>query len=215
MSKTYVYIHNADRSREYAVRHYCISAGTKLIQGPHLEYRVLIDGEYVTPQIELERAQDRANSILKNKRVGTTVGIHAFRGHDRVDGVRFRAMEDKPPVAHTEGVEGIDRFVGWVEAERKAGRLTDRRYAGICVCKPDSDHRDCAAVDIFASDAHMTYMLKETFNNQDWYHTKYSILAQTIYFPTGGTSYRTEHYYGEFHSHLHLSVNGGIPNSAC
>jgi hypothetical protein len=57
----------------------------------------------------------------------------------------------------------------------------------------------------------MGKMKNEFISNSDYYHTKYCILADRLYYPGGGSAY----YSGPYHTHLHTSVYGGIYNSAC
>jgi hypothetical protein len=110
----------------------------------------------------------------------------------------------------TSGVDGIDKWCGLLKSE---GFTDDRtfRYAGICVCKPGSDHKDCAAVDNFDTADRMRAELQLALKYRDYINLKYCILFDRIYFRDGSVRVHT----GTYHSHLHTSVYGGIFNSAC
>jgi hypothetical protein len=208
----YVYSVEEKLSREYSRVRFCVNAGASRVKGGQwLKYRVNV-GTNKGILRDFAGAKNRARHVLRTKPIGTTVQLQAVRLDpiDVVATVKFRKVSSAPPVADTEGVEGIDRFVGWVNAESRAGRLKGVRYAGICVCKHPSDHADCAAVDIFATEESMEAMRHEALTNVAYYHTKYTILYRTISFPT-----TSQPYYGDYHAHLHLSVNGGIHDAAC
>jgi len=208
----YLYIYNEDRSKEYETVRFCINAGANEIKKDwEIKYRVGVAGENLGMPRDFQPAKDRAKSLLRYKPSGVTIVMERLdTSNQPVDKVRFRKVTVKPPVATTEGVLGIDRMVGWVNQESRAGRLDGVRYAGICVCKPDSDHKDCAAVDIFATWASMDKIEKEFWSKPDYYNAKYSILRSTIRFYQSA-----QHYTGDYHAHNHLSVNGGKPGSAC
>jgi hypothetical protein len=209
----YLYIHDENRSKEFSVVRTCVNVGADEIKRPwDVKYRVGIAGENVGIPLEIAAAKERARDLLRKRPIGDTIVLQRLRSdNDSVaDQVRFRKVTKKPPVASTEGVLGIDRMCGWVNAEARAGRLKGVRYAGICVCKPDSDHADCAAVDIFAEWASMEKIENEFWSKPDYYNAKYSILGSTIRFFG-----HAEHYGGVYHAHNHLSVTGGVPGSAC
>jgi hypothetical protein len=208
----YLYIHDKQRSREYELARYCVGNGVEVLERPwaSVSYRVGVAGESKGMPRDFSGAKKRAKELLVKRPSGVTVVVERLIGGDPADQVRFRKVTVKPPVAKTEGVLGIDRIVGWVNAEARAGRLHGVRYAGICVCKPDSDHRDCAAVDIFADMDSMEKIEREFWSQPEWYNAKYSILRDQIRFFG-----HAEHYTGVYHLHNHLSVNGGIPGSAC
>lgn len=212
--KTYAFIYKKDLSRHYRILRNSVTAGASKVYGPYRKYAVGLEGE-VGKKRSFSEAKSRARDLIK-KFPNHKVTFRAYKGDEVAGQVRFATLINKPPVAKTEGCEGIDRFVGWIEAERKKGKFKGRRYAGICVCKSTtsgshSDHADCAAVDVFASWADMHRMVQESLSNSDWYHTKYSILGDLIYFP----GLRPRDYTGNYHAHIHLSVNGGKHNSAC
>ena len=209
----YKFVHEGKHSRDYLRARSCVREGAKIVERKwDAKYRVGVVGQNLGMPREFEAAVDRARFLLRERPIGTTVVIQRLRSDNNspAETVKFRKVTVRPPVANTEGVEGIDRAVGWIEANKKR---SDRvRYAGICVCKPDSDHADCAALDIFATDSFMRRMKAEFLANPSWYHTKYVILYREICFPAPG---RCGPYFGVFHAHVHLSVNGGHPNAAC
>lgn len=205
------YVFNGKRSRGYLTARGCVRTGARKVKGAKwLRYRVSFNGTAGIRR-KYRPARERATDLLRSKPVGSTVRFKAVRGEDEVVGITvFRKATKAPPVPDTEGVLGIDRIVGWVNAEARAGRLKGVRYAGICVCKPNSDHRDCAAVDIFADWDSMEKIEREFWSKPDYYNSKYSILGRTIRYINSA-----QPYYGDYHAHNHLSVNGGRPGSAC
>ena len=209
---SYVYSDDGDVSPEFNQPGPCVTEGAKRAKrrAPWVKYRVNVNDD-VGELGSYAGKVDKATILLGGKAVGTTIRFQAVGRDGVLEQVSFRKMQDEP-VANTEGVEGIDRFVGWVNAEARAGRLDGVRYAGICVCKHPSDHADCAAVDIFATDASMRKMVAEALGNADYYHTKYTILYREICYPSPG---QCQAYFGDKHYHVHLSVNGGHHDAAC
>jgi hypothetical protein len=157
----------------------------------------------------------RVRHHLRTRPIGTTVALKAYSSEDDefIEQVRFRRISSSPPIADTQGVLGIDRAVGYIES--KPEWKSTRRYAGICVCKPDSDHRDCAAIDVFASNSVMEAMRDVFLENSTWFNTKYVILYRTIFIVRNDGTWYSKPYTGFYHAHVHLSVNGGISGSAC
>lgn len=211
---SFVHIHDRERSREFRVPHVAVREGAKLILTDEARYRTAVEGTKGILRT-FEAASDRASRLLEKLPIGTVIRLEALFETQVVDVVKFRQLTPESPVAETEGVPGIDRFVGLVNAKAKSGEWPDRRFAGICVCKPDSDHRDCAAVDIFASNEHMEQMRDEALKNAEFYMTKYVILFQTIHLVRSDFTHFSKPHTGDFHAHVHLSVSEGIPNSAC
>ena len=208
----FIYIHDQDRSKEYELARFCVGAGAREIKRDwDVKYRVGISGQNFGIPRDFDPAKKRTKYLLVNRPSGVTVVMERLdKDNKPVDRTRFRKITVKPPVPQTEGVEGIDRIVGWVNQEARAGRLKGVRYAGICVCKPNSDHRDCAAVDIFATWDSMEKIEREFWRDPQYYHAKYSILGRQIRFYG-----HSEYYSGDYHAHNHLSVNGGVYGSAC
>jgi len=66
-------------------------------------------------------------------------------------------------------------------------------------------------VDYFASWEVMNSIKNHVLEQAEWFHTKYVILGSFIYFP----GQRPQHYSGDFHTHVHVSVTGGVFDSAC
>ena len=208
----FIYIHDEKRSKEYEIARFCINAGADEIKRSwNVKYRVGVADQNMGMPRDFQGAKKRAKQLLVDRPSGITVVMERLDNQeDPVDRTRFRKLTVKPPVAATPGVEGIDRIVGWVNQQVREHRFTGVRYAGICVCKPDSDHRDCAAVDIFAPWDVMEKIEREFWRDPQFYHSKYSILGRTITFYN-----HSEPYNGTYHAHNHLSVTGGIPGSAC
>ena len=208
----FVFIHDEDRSKEYGLVRTCVNAGAATIKKPwDAKYRVGVADENLGMPRDFAGAKTRAKELLRKRPSGVTIVMERLTSDGEVaDKVRFRKITVKPPVPNTEGVEGIDRIVGWVNQEAREGRLKGVRYAGICVCKPNSDHADCAAVDIFATWESMEKIQREMWRDPHYYHTKYTILGRVITFFG-----HSDPYTGDFHAHIHISVNGGINNSAC
>lgn len=210
----YVFVHDGKRShREYLTARGCVSHGAAQVKrdADWILYHVGEEGEKVGPPRTLAAAKTRARGLLRNKPLGNTIRIAAKKSNEVVDTVYFHKVRSQPPVKDGPGVEGIDRAEAYVRAN-----FPHARFAGDCVCKTTtsgshSDHADCAAVDYFDSWENMSKMKNEFLSNAAYYHTKYVILGQTIYFATGST----QHYTGEYHSHVHLSVYGGVYNKAC
>jgi hypothetical protein len=212
----YAYVFEQQRSRFYAtVRAVVRVAMQKVDYKWAAYYRVGLEGESLGVKRTKGEAAKRARGLLKSKPVGTSVIVRAYHKTDEVIGaVKIRKATKKPVVPNGRGVEGIDRFEWFVKVN-----FPKARFAGDCVCKTTvsgghSDHADCAAVDYFDTWANMSAMRDAAFRYQDWFHTKYAILGDRIYFPSG-TGSRSEHYSGVYHPHLHLSVNGGVYRSAC
>src|SRR3990172_7352594 len=113
------------------------------------KYRLVVNRDESGPLRQELDALQRTRTVLSRADVGDDVRVRAFdlATGEFVDTVRFFKTAAKLPVADTPGVPGIDRVCGLLSL--KWGTPPSFRYAGICVCKPDSDHRDCAAVDWF------------------------------------------------------------------
>jgi len=210
----YLYIYNTVPSKHFISLRTTIDRGSGKVSAPGRVYAVGLEGE-VGRKRTLFSAKKRVRELIE-RYPSHKVTMRAFEKEHRVDQVTFVSVTAEPPLKDTPGVEGIDRFVTWLENEVKNGRLTTRRYAGICVCKHTasgghSDHADCAAIDVFGSNEDMATMRDVAIAESDYFHTKYAILFKRIHFPDGTDRYYT----GEWHSHLHLSVEGGVYNSAC
>ena len=125
----------------------------------------------------------------------------------KLDQVRFFKVQVEPPIQDGPGVIGIDRFQAHVKMF-----YPNARWAGTCVCKPASDHRACAATDYFDSPKNMEAMRNDAIRNAEFFHTKYVILYRTIYH---APHFQGSYYSGTYHAHVHVSVYGGVPDSAC
>lgn len=217
-STTYVFLHDDKRSQEFRLLGTCVSRGAEKVRAPSRAYAVGLEGMdgARARKRNFTDAKERVRHLMKTFPTQKVVMEAYGTDGSRLDRVRFVTLSKKPPVADTPGVEGIDRIVGWIEREVKEGRLTSRRYAGICVCKHTSsgghsDHADCAAIDIFASDHDMKAIRDMMIVESDYFRIKYHILYGTIYFPGQGM----EPYHGDYHLHNHISVTGGVYNAAC
>lgn len=215
MTTKFMFIHNGDKSKEYMLARNCIRAGAAKVRrdADWITYHVGLEGHNVGIARTFKGAKSRAKNLLRTKPLGNTIRIAAKKNGEGqpVDTVYFHKVDTMPPVHDGPGVLGIDRAEAYVK-----NTFPHARFAGDCVCKSTtsgghSDHADCAAVDYFDSWENMGKMKNEFINHADYYNTKYVILADRIYFPGG----RSEHYSGVYHSHMHLSVNGGRYNSAC
>lgn len=213
---TYAFIDDKVVSKQYLLLGNCLRAGTERVRkADGRMYCVGLENNVGRPRSFLD-AKHRANVLIRKFPEHKVT----FRGVDG-DGntlaqVRFVTLSKAPPVATTPGVAGIDNIVGWIENEVSEGKLTSRRYAGICVCKTTtsgghSDHADCAAIDVFDTKADMELMRDVILDWDEYFDTKYVILYQTIWFPGG----ESRPYSGDYHAHIHVSVTGGIYNSAC
>lgn len=210
----YVYIHDGDRSEFFPSAGVAGRAGAALLRPdahPNALYRIVVDGEE-RRQKDFVEARRQAVAVVAARPAGSNVALQSVRKTGEViDQVRFRKVPGVPPVKDSRGVEGIDRVEGAIEDKFPAAR-----FAGDCVCKPDSDHRDCAAVDYFDTSANMVKMRLMLMDNAAYFHLKYIILFDRIYFfDTTGTFTGSQDYTGTFHAHIHVSVYGGKTGSAC
>lgn len=221
---TFLFIHDSVKSRQFNGLRQCIKKGAnKLVaapEGQQRKYAISIDKgqNWGLKRDSLNVTRERVKSIMENHR-DAEVWLAAFTGDeykDLLDKVRFRTLSKYPPKQDTPGVAGIDKIVGWIEREVSEGRLTSRRYAGICVCKTTSsgshsDHADCAAIDMFGTNKDMERIRDQVLKESVYFNTKYVILYDRIWFPSG----YNKPYTGTWHGHVHISVYGGKYNSAC
>ena len=206
-NKRFIFIYAATRSREFLTASGAVREGFKKVDKPWIDgWRVAIDSTVGITRKDPRDVRKRAVHLLTNRPVGTTVRIEALNKDKVVDRVRFRQALVKPPVKPTPGPIGLDRVEGFIESEYK-----NARWAGDCVCKPDSDHKDCAAVDYFDTEENMVRMKNDLLSAPDYFDIKYIILFDRLWKPDGSSQPHT----GTFHAHVHVSVNGGVPNSAC
>jgi hypothetical protein len=187
--------------------------GYDRIDGPKRDYRLFTNGVLGPPKTQWESMKRTRAMLLAAPAGKIDLRVRAYDSvtDKLVDSVRFFKTAPSIPVTDTPGVEGIDRISGYLNTFYAKERSF--RYAGICVCKPDSDHRDCAAIDWFDTadkmNAQRDYFLEP--RTWDYVHGKYLILWDRIHFGPGDS----QHHTGEYHRHIHLSVNGGIPGKAC
>jgi hypothetical protein len=215
MAHLYAYIYGDKRSKEFAHVDNLVDTGAAKIRrdAEWITYHCGIEGESAGHARTFKDAKHRARQMRWDLPIGKTTRIVTKKNGEGepLDVVRFVEFEDEPHVYDGRGVIGIDRIEAFVR-----DKYPNARWAGDCVCKHTydgghSDHADCAAVDYFASWEVMGKMKNEFISNSDYYHTKYCILADRLYYPGGGSAY----YSGPYHTHLHTSVYGGIYNSAC
>jgi len=194
--------------------------GALKLREPDRIYRIDINGGEGPRRTWLE-GLTIVRTKLKQMDVGESVKMLAFdkvQPEKRLDQVRFFKTAHKVPVADSSGVEGIDRWEGYLRDQWSSRTF---RFAGDCVCKSvvgggHSDHADCAACDDFDTIANMRAQKDFALSHAVYFHTKYAILERTIYtVNSDGVHWSTGSYGGEYHSHLHFSCNGGIFNSAC
>lgn len=213
---TFVFMHDEARSREFSSVGRCVRTACAKIRANKRVYAISKDGgvTFGKKRESMRETKQRAKEVIKNN-PDLKVIVRAWENGKRIDQVKFATLTKTPPEANTPGVQGVDRIVGWIESEVAQGRLTTRRYAGTCVCKTTtsgghSDHADCAAVDIFASNEDMETIRNTLIREAAYFNTKYVILYKRIHF-VGSSKY----YSGSYHAHVHASVYGGIYNSAC
>lgn len=215
---TFGYLHD-DKLFERATRKGAVRDGLEKVEGHWRTYRVGVEtnaGYTEGTEKGISEARDRALHLSK-KFPNRKVRVRAFKDGVLMDQVRFVTLRKNPdPAGDLRLCEGCRKFIGWVEAEKAAGRLTGVRYAGGCVCKSTqfgshSDHADCAAIDIFADAKSMERMRDVLRDNPEVFDLKYVILYRTIYFPDGSS----HAYSGDYHAHVHASFYGGKFNSAC
>lgn len=213
----WIFFHNNEKSKEYSLLSSCTYRGMERIRGVGREYAISMDGGFTfgVRRDNVAETRVRVRELIRDNPNRRPI-VRAYEGEQRVDQVKFVTLSTIPPVRDTEGVEGIDRIVGWIESEVRQGRLKDRSYAGICVCKTTSsgqhsDHADCAAIDIFGSNATMETIRDTVYAESDYFRMKYIILYNRIWFPNEGAKLYT----GTYHDHVHISVYGGDYNAAC
>jgi len=207
----FIYTYDGDRSQEYTAAGVAVRAGAeKVKEHPFAKFRVATEANKGTLRDFLD-ARRRAVEVVAGRPIGTVVRLEAVKDDKVIDVVRFRKVAGNPPVADTRGPEGLDRVEGMIRAE-----FPNARWAGDCVCKPDSDHADCAAVDYFDSQARMVAIRLRLMQDPAYFHLKYIILFDRIYFfDTAGNFTGSQDYDGVFHSHIHISVYGGRNGAAC
>lgn len=206
-NRRFIFIFAATRSREYLTAGGAVRDGFKKVDKPWVDgWRVAVDDTVGIIRKDPRATRKRAIQLLENRPVGTTVRIEAINDDEVVGRVRFRQALVKPPVKDTRGPRGLDRVEGFIEFKYK-----DARWAGDCVCKPDSDHRDCAAVDYFDTEENMVKQKNDLLASPEYFDIKYIILFDRLWKPDGSSQPHT----GTFHAHIHVSVNGGVPNAAC
>lgn len=205
----YFFIYAATRSKEYLTASGAVRDGAEKVNDhPHADgWRVSVVGQndgVLRP--DFRKARARAVELLQNRPIGDTIRMECVKDGAVIDSVRFRKALKVPAVKDTPGPIGLDRVEGYIESTYK-----NARWAGDCVCKPDSDHADCAAVDYFDTDANMVKMRDALLRDSDYFNIKYIILFDRIWFPGGSSS----HHDGTFHAHIHVSVTGGQDGAAC
>lgn len=215
----FLYTYQGSRSAEFQSAGVAVRAGAEKVRDhPFAKFRARTQDNTGVLRDFLD-ARRRAVNLLAGRPIGTQVFLEAVKdvasGTDVqlkvIDKVVFRKVSGTPPVADTRGPIGLDRVEGFVKAE-----FPKARFAGDCVCKPNSDHADCAAVDYFDTAENMRNMRIRLSQNADYFRLKYLILFDRIYtFDTSGNFTGDHDYSGTFHSHVHISVYGGKNGAAC
>jgi len=199
----YLFVHNKKASKEFDNVTKVTAAGAALIHGIGLGYRVHVEGQNVGRERRFIDALRRARELLPKLPTGTTVTIEAVtKDGVETDQVRFRKVEHLPREKDTRGSEGLDRVEGFIEQF-----FHQARFAGDCVCKPNSDHAFCAAVDYFDTTERMEEMRDLLLSNAEYFDIKYVILFDRIWFVRDDGSVYSEHYGLIYHNHIHISVN--------
>lgn len=205
-STTYLFIHNNRPSRNYVRLRAAVREGVKkLPKREWLEYRTSA-GSNKGILRDLKGAEARARELLKKRPIGTTIEIEAVKDKKEVvDRVKFRKTQSSPDLKPTPGNVYLDRVEGYIEEA-----FPRARWAGDCVCKPNSDHAFCRAVDYFDSAENMVKIRTAMLAEHEYFGITYVILFDRIWYPSGSSAY----YSGVYHSHVHVSV-GGQGVSAC
>ena len=153
----YIYIKDGRNSKEFQSARNDVRAGAHRLhvtgEDPVMfTYRVGIEGMNSGIERDFEGACKRARQLLRSKPVGLDIRLERLKNGKEVGQVRFRRVQTFH-AKDTRGPEGLDRVEGFIETE-----FPRARFAGDCVCKPNSDHADCAAVDYFDTEANMVAM---------------------------------------------------------
>jgi len=201
----YLYIHNNRTSRSYIRLRAAVREGVqKLPKRDWLEYRANAGANKGILR-NLDGAEKRARELLKTRPIGTTIEIEAVKDKKEVvDRVKFRKTKDAPDVKPTPGNLYLDRVEGYIEEA-----FPRARWAGDCVCKPDSDHAMCRAVDYFDSSENMVKMRNALLAEESYFGINYIILFDRIWYANGSSA----NYGGVYHSHIHVSVQGEGKNA--
>lgn len=198
----YVVSHESDK-REFFTRRNALRYLRRCVASTAATYE--FNG---VPVRDLGRAMDKARATLASGKLGARARIEAFAGGVLLASARAHVVATYLEPADTAGVDNIDLVVAAVDY-----LFPKRRYAGVCVCKPSSDHRDCAAVDWFDTWDNMHAAVDYFLAHTEDFSLKYLILGKTIYSAAYG--FRPRAYTGATHYHVHVSVTGGIPGAAC
>ena len=196
-----------DKPREFRMQRNALSYMRHEVNRPNAIYNVTFnDRARVVANLydAMALVKDRVRKRLFGERVVVRTVVAerlVARTTIHVTGVRLRP-------ADTQGVPNIDRVVAAVDEF-----WPNRRYAGICVCKPNSDHADCAAVDWFDTWDSMSAATDYFLDHRGIYGLKYIILGRLIY--SEATNFSPRDYTGDYHTHVHASVYGGVPGAAC
>jgi len=157
----------------------------------------------------------RLKAILPKLEVGARIAVRSSNGET----FRMHAQSLLPaPATDIHGTPNVRAWAGIVETT-----WPKARFAGSCVCKPDSTshcngHNDCAAVDYFASWSEMDEMVAYLIHNADHLGVSYLILRDRIWTwgpPRTDSSKGWSGYSGDYHAHVHASFDDGICGVAC
>ena len=202
----YLFIDDNFTSKDYTLARTAVRNGAKRLPNKP-EHVLRVGTENFPGKIvrDMRRARAVATRLVKEKPFGTDIRIREFRQTGTlVDQVRFRKTK-AAKLADTPGNVYLDRTEGAIRAN-----FPNARWAGDCVCKPNSDHAKCRAVDYFDSEANMIKARDIILKNKDYFNYTYVILFDRIWFGPGDSL----PYNGVYHSHYHISV-GGEDHSAC
>lgn len=195
-------------AEEYRLQRSALRTMRNTAYRAHGIYSVSFGDERVKATDDLDEAIAFVKERLRKRRLGDRITLRTVVGENTVERVTAHVAAVRLEPADTAGVENIDRVVAAVDEF-----WPKRRYAGICVCKPRSDHADCAAVDWFDTAASMAAARDYFLDHAGIYGIKYIILFDRIYSDAYG--FQPRPYTGFYHSHVHASVYGGFPDSAC
>lgn len=196
--------------------------GANLIRDPGFRYEVKSNGMVIAKRADIADILGPLRRTLRDGKVGVDVRLRGLLDGTIVDAVRFyktRVRVDDPydPYQYGSGpaTVGIMLWAGYLRAEYQGNGTF--RFAGMTVCKPNSDHAHGAALDSFDTWANMERQLRQFFAmaREVGYSPKYAILRNDGFVPDGSGGFRRAFTPPMYHNHLHCSVNGGVEVPGC
>ena len=204
----WVFWHDNKRSREFRTISGVVRRGMqKLPRGSSIRYDIIAtgdnDGQF--NRLTYNEASDRIYARLSRKRLGITYSVIAYADTQRLDVVRFRTLQEYPPLADVQGTNATRRWCGFVHMQWPRAR-----FAGTIACKP-GDHPVGAAADHFPPEdapGQGDEMHEFAILNAEEVGTAYSIWHDEIW--TAGPPWTTSprgrrKYTRTYHLHHHWS----------